>query len=157
MALSNPRQRILGETVNVASRLESVPSIYDCQIVVGQRTAELARDEFLMRELDTIQVKGREAPLTVFEPIIEHSKANHDQIDGVRRYAEALAHYRASRFGEAHDMWETLAQEVVSVTLQDGKGEPPVNPSATMAERAREFAAKPPAGPWDGVWVLTKK
>ncbi len=64
----------VGETVNLASRLESVPEIYGCQIVVGPRSAELARDEFLIRELDTIRVKGREAPLSIFEPIVEHIK-----------------------------------------------------------------------------------
>ena len=64
----------VGETVNLASRLESVPEIYGYQIVVGPRSAELARDEFLIRELDTIRVKGREAPLSIFEPIVEHIK-----------------------------------------------------------------------------------
>ena len=42
----------VGETVNVASRLESVPTLFGCQVVIGPLTAELARDEFLMRELD---------------------------------------------------------------------------------------------------------
>ncbi len=148
----------VGETVNVASRLEGVPSIYGCQIVVSQRTAEIARDEFLMCELDTIQVKGREAPLTVFEPIVGNTKATREQIDRVRRFAEALAYYRAMRFTEAYTVWETLArEEAASPASQDGGGGRLLNPSATMAERARAFAANPPAGPWDGVWVLTGK
>ncbi len=148
----------VGETVNVASRLEGVPAIYGCQIVVGSRTEELAKGEFLMRELDTIRVKGREASLAIFEPIVEHAKANEEQIDRVRRYAEALAHYRSMRFAEACSIWETLSrEEQETVVSQDGQRELPSGPSARMAERARSFAAQHPLSPWDGVWVLTGK
>jgi len=148
----------VGETVNVASRLEGVPAIYGCQIVVGPRTEELAKGEFLMRELDTIRVKGREASLAIFEPIVEHAKANEEQIDRVRRYAEALAHYRSMRFAEACSIWETLSrEEQETVVSQDGQREVPSGPSERMAERARSFAAQYPLSPWDGVWVLTGK
>jgi hypothetical protein len=148
----------VGETVNVASRLESVPAIYGCLIVVGPRTAELAKNDFLMRELDWIQVKGREVPLAVFEPLVEREKATRDQIDRVHRFAEALEHYRLMRFAEAHTIWDALArEEAKSPTSYDGKGRASPNPAATMAERARLFAATSPASPWDGVWSLTSK
>ncbi len=111
----------VGEMVNVAARLEGVPGIYGCKIVVSQRTAELAKDEFLMRELDTIRVKGREAPLEIFEPLVEHAKGSEEQIDHVRRYTEALGHYRSLRFAEACSIWETLSreeQETVAATTR---------------------------------------
>ena len=148
----------VGETVNLASRLEGVPSIYGCQIVVGQRTAELAGGEYLMRELDTIQVKGREAPLTVFEPIIERAKASQEQMDRVQRYLEALGYYRSMWFAEASQIWEALSRkEQESLVLQGGKGEAAGNPPARMAERACSFAAHWPLSPWNGVCVLTGK
>jgi len=148
----------VGETVNLAARLEGVPSIYGCQIVVGQRTAELAGGEYLMRELDTIQVKGRETPLTVFEPIVERAKASQEQMDRVQRYLEALGYYRSMWFAEASQIWEALSRkEHGSLVLQGGKGEPPGNPPARMAERACSFAAHWPLSPWNGVCVLTGK
>ena len=148
----------VGEMVNVAARLEGVPAIYDCKIVVSQQTAELAKGEFLMRELDTIRVKGREAPLVIFEPIVELPKASEEQIDRVRRYAEALAHYRSMRFAEACSIWEALSRdEQESVVSQDGKRKVSLGSSATMAERARSFTAQPPLSPWDSVWALTGK
>jgi adenylate cyclase len=146
----------VGETVNVAARLEGVPTIYGCHIVVGPRTAELAKDEFLMRELDWIQVKGREAPVAVFEPLVERDKASQKQIHCAQGYAEALEHYRAMRFAEACAIWETLAEEETA-SSPDGKGEQLLNPPSIMAQRARAFEAKPPARPWDRVWVLTGK
>lgn len=148
----------VGETVNVASRLESVPGIYGCQIVVGPRTAELAKEEFLMRELDWIKVKGREEPLAVFEPLVELEKAPRQQIERAQRFAQALKCYRAMRFADASVIWEELAKEeaIFAVSL-DSKGELTINPSSILAERARVFAANPPVGAWDGIWVLTGK
>jgi class 3 adenylate cyclase/CHASE2 domain-containing sensor protein len=145
----------VGETVNVASRLESVPSLYGCQIVMGPRTAELVRAQFLLRELDWIKVKGGQGPIAVFEPVAEHPAP--EQIDGARRFAEALAHYRAMRFADAVAAWDALAHvKPVSgsadhgIAVQDG-------PATNMAQRARGFAEHAPALPWDGVRVLTDK
>ena len=145
----------VGETVNVASRLESVPTIYGCQVVIGPRTAELVRQEFLLRELDRIWVKGGQAPIAIFEPLVERAKATQEQIDRVQRFADALAHYRAMRFADACAIWEALAREAHDPS--SGHAEPPQGPPAKMAERARELTAHPPQDPWDGVWVLTNK
>jgi adenylate cyclase len=148
----------VGETVNVASRLESVPTLFGCQVVIGPLTAELARDEFLMRELDWILVKGAQAPFAVFEPLVERAKATPEEIDRVRRFADALAHFRAMRFVEAYTIWDALAREEQEASgAFGGKSERPPGPPAKMAERARAFAAHPPPVPWDGVWVLTSK
>ena len=149
----------VGETVNVASRLESVPGLYGCQIVVGPRTAELARDEILLRELDWIQVKGREAPLAVFEPLGERARATPDDVARAQCFAEALADYRARRFAEAAARWDKIATENSQPgrerTLADAGW--PVGSARTMAERARRFAAAPPSASWDGVLRLTSK
>lgn len=62
------------------------------------------------------------------------------------------------RFTEAYVIWDALTrQEAESPASDDGKGGASPNPAATMAERARLFAATPPASPWDGVWSLTSK
>jgi adenylate cyclase len=142
----------VGETVNVASRLESVPSFYACPVVVGPRTAELAKHKFLLRELDTIQVKGREAPLAIFQPLAEQAQATPEQRECVERYAEALTCYRTLRFAEASTLWDMLAGKE-----QGSMGDSKSNPSSEMAARARLFMTHPPTHPWDGVWVLTSK
>ena len=94
----------------------------------------------------------------MFEPLVERAKATPEELDRVRRFADALAHYRAMRFVDAYTIWDALAREEDDASgAQGGKHEPPQGAAAKMAERAREFAAHPPPDPWDGVWVLTSK
>ena len=122
----------VGETVNVASRLESLPGLYGCAIVLGGATARALDGRLPLRELDLVAVKGRSEPLTIYEPGRDEP-----------RYAEALAHYRAGRFAEAEAIWSDLADK-----------DPP---SAVMAARARDFRAEPPPETWAGVWTLATK
>jgi adenylate cyclase/guanylate cyclase len=136
----------VGETVNVASRLESVPGLYGCRIVVGERTAELAREAILFRELDRVRVKGRDLPLSVFEPIARRASATAADQARVRAYADALTLYRGLGFDEAVQAWTALADV-------EGKATPPDR----MAERARALALNPPEAGWHGVREVTSK
>lgn len=148
----------VGETVNVAARLESVPTLYACRIVIGPEVAKLVKDEFLLRELDQIVVKGKNDPIAVYEPIVLLAKAIPAQREVVERYAEALNLYRAKRFAAAAEIWEQVAGlEADLMSTWPCRLAHASNPSARMAERARQFAADPPAGPWTGVWVLSGK
>jgi adenylate cyclase len=131
----------VGETVNVASRLEGAPGVYDCAIVVAETTATIARDAFVFRELDRVRVKGREEPLTIFEPLAERATADGDVVTRRGRYETALNAYRMMRFAEAVIEWSALG---------DG-------PARVMAARARALGAKPPPKPWDAVWTFTGK
>jgi class 3 adenylate cyclase len=146
----------VGETVNVASRLESVPGLYGCQIVVGPRTAELAREEIFFREIDWVRVKGRETPLAIFEPLAEVGDAARLEIDQAKRYGDALAYYRARRFDEAAAIWEALTREE-GVVVAHAQGPSQPSPASTMANRARQLAADPPDERWDGVFSLGTK
>ena len=137
----------VGETVNVASRLEGIPSLYGCNVVVGPRTAELAAADFVWCELDTVRVKGRERPLALSQPLVPIATATPARHEHARRFADALADYRAMRFVEAAAAWEALAHEARDVS----------GPATVMAARARAFALKPPPEPWDAVLVLTSK
>jgi adenylate cyclase len=127
-----------GKAVNFASRLESVPPLYGCFIVVGEDTAQLVRDKFLMRELDRILVKGAEAPMTIYQPIADLAQANDAQKALVASFSLALEHYRAARLTEACSIWDDLVV----------KYEPAPSPSSVMAARAREYMTSPPAPPW---------
>jgi class 3 adenylate cyclase/CHASE2 domain-containing sensor protein len=137
----------VGETVNVASRLESVPGLYSCTVVVGPKTAALAGPHLLLRELDWIKVKGGAAPIAIFEPLAPLADATGGQRDHAQRYAEALGYYRDGRFGEAAALWSALAES------DDAR---PTSPARVMAERAAAYAKEPPSA-WDGVLVLTGK
>jgi hypothetical protein len=133
----------VGETVNIAARLESLPGIYECAIVIGETAARQVGGEILLRELDLVTVKGRDKPLAVFEALIDRDGAAERHRALKSGYEEALAAYRARRFGEAAALWGKLAET-------DG-------PSRVMHLRALAYDKEPPPAEWDGVWAITSK
>ncbi len=148
----------IGETVNLASRLEGVPSVYACRIVLGPSLSAMVADTCLLRELDLIQVKGKDEPIAIYEPLAWKAVATDRHKQLIERYAKALDLYRAGRFAEAATAWDAAA----SLEASEGQESPdvgsmPQNPSTVMAARARSLAADPPPGPWTGVWILSKK
>jgi adenylate cyclase len=147
----------VGETVNIASRLEGVPGIYQCRIVIGPQTARLSADEFLMRELDRVLVKGGNLPIAIYEPQVERSCATEEQIERVAQFAKGLESYRARDFDKAAKIWEALAS-IESKASSANSGEPYTeSPASVMAQRARDLMAHSPPASWDGVHVLATK
>jgi adenylate cyclase len=138
----------VGETVNIASRLESLPGEYRCAVVLSGATAALIRPVFLLCELDAVRVKGRREPVTVHELLGEVAEADAAALAYVAGYAEALDAYRKGRFEEAERQWRALRHPFA----------PPdaASPATVMAERAAGFREQPPTE-WDGVWTRTTK
>ena len=137
----------VGETVNVASRLESVPGDYGCCIVVGPATAAAIQDRFVLNELDWVRVKGKEEPMAVYELVGERDDADPAVLTYPEHYGTALECYRAGRFAEAEKCWR---HHVVHPYLANP------SPPLVMAERAAALRINPPPG-WDGVYVKTTK
>lgn len=127
---------VLGDAVNLGSRLEGLNKEYGTQIIVSGATKLAASDEFLFRPLDLVAVKGKKEPVEIFEVVSE-------MIPG---YVEALQLYRNRKFTEAAEKFEEIAQKY-----------PEDAPTTLYIERARAFAKNPPPADWNGVWVYTKK
>lgn len=139
----------VGETVNLASRMEGLPGQYGCRVVVAEETARRVRDRFLLCELDWVRVKGKSAPLTIFEPMAPLAGATPGLTDYVAAYEAALRAYRARDFAAARDIWLGLDYPL------DAGAKGPAAP-ALMAARAGDYLAAPPPD-WDGVWSAPKK
>ncbi len=142
----------VGETVNIASRLESVPGDYACRVVLGPRAAELAGSAFLLNELDWIKVKGKREPIAVSELVCEIAKAGEAERSYVAAYGRALGAYRRREFALAHALWQVTAHPSATAAAS---AEP--TPPSVMAARAAEMQRDPPPADWDGVWVKTSK
>ena len=140
----------VGEPVNLAARLEAVPDDYGCHVVIGPAAARLVGDRFLLSELDRVRLKGVSEPVAVFEPLAELADATPAQRHYAERYAAALAAYRGRRFAVAAAGWRALAYPGPSRT--DATGDT-VDPPRVMAARAADYAERPPAEDWDGVWT----
>ena len=138
---------VLGDDVNLGSRLEGLNKVYGTEILIGENTATLVGDSFKLRELDMVRVKGKKKPVRVYE-LLERGEASLsiEQEEGYGLYKRGLEAYRLKRWEEAL----MLFQEVLSFLPEDG-------PSKTMMERCRIFLDTPPQREWDGVFdQLTK-
>lgn len=135
----------VGETVNIASRLEGLPGDYGCTILIGETTAGLVRQRVRLREIDFVAVKGRDKPVTLFMPLgLVGGTPDREERILNKEYAEALALYRDGAFAEAATIWTALADA--------GDG-----PSSRMATQAWQLHENPPEDEWDGVWRRTTK
>lgn len=132
----------VGETVNIAARLEGLPGLYDCPVIIGPPTAAAVADRVVLRELDSVAVKGREEPLVISEAVALKTMATPDMAHTIETYEAALACYRRQEFAEARDMWLRMSDD---------------GPAQVMAERAAELLQTLPPADWDGVWRLTTK
>ena len=133
---------VMGDAVNLASRLEGANKVYGTHILVSDHTAELCGGAIAFREVDRIRVVGRNAFVDLFEPCALRDDAPPDLTDRLDRFAAGLAHYRARRFAEAAEVFDTM------------DAEDPV--ARVYLERVRRLTAMPPAE-WDGVTTLDKK
>ncbi|SCB54273.1 adenylate cyclase [Bradyrhizobium shewense] len=137
---------VMGDAVNLASRLEAVNKVYGTRILISQATADAIGARLELREIDHLAVAGQSAPQPIFE-VMARAGALTGAQDSLRaHYAEALAAYRARRFDEARAAFNAALEAV-----------PGDGPSRTMLGRIAQFEAKPPEEGWDGAWRLEQK
>nr|WP_243360135.1 adenylate/guanylate cyclase domain-containing protein [Fundidesulfovibrio terrae] len=132
----------LGDTVNLASRLESVNKLYGTGILVSGETRTLLGSEFILRPVDAIRVKGRAKPVEIFELV----GLSEPQPQWAVIYEKGLQAYRTQDFGRA----QILFAQVLEQKTKDG-------PSTVMLDRCRSFALTPPGPEWDAVHVMESK
>jgi adenylate cyclase len=129
---------VIGDSVNLASRLEAITKVYQAAIVVCEDTARAVGDAHPMRELDTIRVRGRQRPARIFQVMTPQTVIA----------PEALGAYARGRAAMAARRWAD-AVEAFKAALD---AEPADRAAALMLERARVLAVRPPPKDWDGVW-----
>jgi adenylate cyclase len=102
---------VLGDAVNLGSRLESITKFYGVKILVGETTHAQA-PEFLYRRVDRILVKGKNEPVTVYEPVCLMTDASSSRKERVSQFNEAVGYYHAQQWVAAEDILrELLAQD----------------------------------------------
>ncbi len=137
---------IIGDPVNLASRLEGANKQYGTRIMVSDSTRIAAGDKIITRPLDLIRVKGKTEPTAVHELVAKSGEASQQHLDLIGVFSEALNHYRESRFAEALARFEAV------------RGiQPDDPPSLVYIDRCRHFLVSPPPAPWDGVFTMTSK
>jgi adenylate cyclase len=136
---------VMGDNVNLASRLEGITKEYHVQIVISEATYHQVSSQFVCRELDKIRVKGKNQPVNIYELMgVAAEKSKYQPLlDG---FDTAMKSYKAQNWREAANQFS----EVLANFPDDG-------PSQVFLERAIEFSENAPEGEWDGVYVMKTK
>jgi adenylate cyclase len=137
---------VIGDTVNVASRLVGASEVYGTRIIVSEDTLRLARQEVEARELDVITVVGRTEPVRIYELLGQTGELLSGEDELAHEFENGLKAYRAREWAAA----ERLFQRCLEIRAAD-------RPSALYIERISEMRTNPPPADWNGVWHLSKK
>jgi len=137
---------VMGDTVNLASRLEGANKAYGSRILVSEATVASAAADIEVREIDRIVTVGQTQPQTVFEIMGRKGALTTAQIALRDHYSDGLAAYRARRWDDARRAFAAALDAV-----------PDDGPSLTFVKRLDGFTSAPPGDDWDGVWRLEQK
>jgi adenylate cyclase len=138
---------VIGDAVNLGSRLEGANKTYGTQIMISERTHDLVKDVLLCRELDLLIVKGKSKPIRVFELIAERSDPiDPKKLELLERYAGGMTLYRERKFAEAMHLFYSALE----IDHEDG-------PSQLYFSRAEKFLKNPPPPDWNGVFEMKTK
>ncbi len=136
---------MMGDTVNLASRLEGANKFYGTYTMMSEATYEMVKEHFVCRKLDLIRVKGKTQPIAVYELIERVEKVPPEKEEILARFQEGFRLYEEKQWQDAARIFRHLWE-----TYQDP-------PSATYLERCEEFMKNPPPDDWNGVYVLKSK
>jgi len=137
---------IMGNSVNLAARLEGVNKQYGTWILASETTHNEAGDQFLTRQMDRVRVVGINQAVRLYELIDEKSAADAATVEAVEMFHQGQAMFEAKRWDEAVGFFQKVQQ------LLPGDG-----PSEVFIRRCQEFKKKAPPESWDGVFNLTVK
>jgi len=137
---------VMGDPVNLASRLEAANKEYGTRSLVSENTVAAAGDAVEAREIDRLVVLGQTQPQAVFEVLGQKGTLSAKQSALRSRYTEGLAAYRACRFDEARNAFHAALEAV-----------PGDGPSLTLLGRIEKLQSDPPPPGWDGAWRMNHK
>ncbi len=136
---------VMGDAVNLGSRLEGLTKQYGANFIASEYT-RAAAPGFAYRDLDRVRVKGKDEPVEIFEPLALLEDFNEAQRAALEAYHQALAAYRACDWLHAHKLFRELH-----------RAEPGVKIHEIYLERIEAYRANPPDDDWDGVYTHTSK
>ncbi|MGQ0811688.1 MAG: CHASE2 domain-containing protein [Nitrospiraceae bacterium] len=137
---------VMGDSVNLASRLEGANKYYDTLILIGPRTFELAKQRVEAREVDRLRVKGKKEPVVVYELLARKGELPDEKKTVIATYLNGLTSYKQRDFATAKSRFEA------ALVLDPSDG-----PSNVYRQRAASYLTTPPPTDWDGVYELTSK
>ncbi len=137
----------LGDQVNLGSRLEGMNKFYGTRILIGENTEKLVRDDFILRQVDTVQVVGKQQCVAIYE-LIGHKddRLPAEKTGSLHAYAAGYESYCARHWDKAIGHFEACLAQI-----------PDDGPARTMLARSQGYKKSPPPDDWDCVYVASSK
>jgi adenylate cyclase len=136
---------VMGDAVNLGSRLEGITKQYGVGFIVGESTRELLKKEFVFRELDLVKVKGKDKPVGIYEPLGIEGSVEKSMLEENKLWNQALRAYRSQNWDQA---------EVLLLNLSRMS---PHKLYEVYTERISHYRNDPPGDDWDGSWKFDTK
>jgi adenylate cyclase len=136
---------VMGDAVNLGSRLEGITKQYGVGILIGEGTRKAIKD-IVCREVDRVQVKGKEEPIVIYEPVGLEGEVGKAVQEEIKLWNQALRHYRAQEWDQSEVMLLNLSRMAPDQALY-GK----------YMERVAHLRKEPPESGWKGVWKFETK
>jgi len=136
---------VMGDAVNLGSRLEGITKQYGADIIIGEATKALISG-FVCREIDRVRVKGKDEPVAIYQPLGLEGEVDQAKIDEIKLWNQALIYYREQKWDEAELQLLNLKKIAADAGLYD-----------EFLERIAHLRREPPGDGWDGVWKFETK
>jgi len=136
---------VMGDAVNLASRLEGITRQYGVWLIAGHETRKLISG-YAWRELDQVKVKGKNEPVAIYEPCGEEILLAENYLDDIKLFNQMITHYRGQQWKNAEEIMQKLLQWKPDRQLYQ-----------LYLERIKRYQKEPPPDGWDGVCTYTTK
>ncbi len=137
---------VIGDSVNLASRLEGLTKEYRTEIIVSEATRIAAGDAIFARKLDRVAVKGKQKTVTIYEVFAREDSVSSEDRERAEAYESALDLYFARKFDDVLNAVEAYSTKYPEDAAMQ-----------VLSAHATEFASHPPPSNWDGTWIWTRK
>jgi adenylate cyclase len=135
----------MGDTVNLAARLEGLTKQYGVKILIGEKTYDKIEKAFVCREIDFVQVKGKNEGVTIYELVCRKSKVSSQQLSYIKTYERGFHYYKKKKFKEAIVEFEKC------LNIKDDLA------AKAFIKRCREYIKNSPAKNWNGIYEWKSK
>ncbi len=136
---------VMGDAVNLGSRLEGITKQYGVGIIAGETTRELLKQSFVFRELDRVRVKGKAEPIGIYQPIGVEGEVGKEVLEELKLWHQALRYYRAQDWDQAEVALLNLSRMTPCYLYE------------LYTKRIEVWRKQPPGEGWDGVTTFETK
>ncbi len=137
---------VMGDAVNLASRLEGINKTYGTRIILSEMTYNEAKDNFVCREVDWVRVKGKVQPVKIYELLAEEKVTDAKMAEMLKWFGEGYAHYHERSWQKGLDSFSKALNLVPTDSV-----------SKLYVQRCQDYLLEPPDDNWDGVFVMKTK